>query len=188
MKRRSLLIAALFVANGATAFGQSKVLVLASRVTDNEYTFGRNAASPPTLTQRVLSATNVKRRSLRGLSLWESEVLVDSGVTDKFVSNDVSTDFMEVSGMRIDGQRAEIGQGGSAVQGTWPDGVQLLGQYCTIENCFFERFQGSAMCSARSRSRAAISSLAASTALRSCPAIRRSSTTRRSTTARTPAF
>jgi hypothetical protein len=77
MKRR-ILIAVLLAAATATAHGESTLLVLAGRVTDNEFIFGRNAASPAIRTQRVLSTTN---RSLLGLTPADSVLKADPSIT-----------------------------------------------------------------------------------------------------------
>jgi hypothetical protein len=145
---RFFLIAALLAATASTAHGQSKVLVLASRVTDNEFIFGRNAASPPTRTQRVLSTANP---ALLGLD-WKSSVLVaHSSVTTRFVTNSAygsgGTTNHVVAGLTIDGNR----YADSATPTTSPtydpvaDGVEIDGQGVVIKDCIIKQFWGNAV-------------------------------------------
>ena len=118
----------------------AKVIPIRPAFVDNTFTIGRTVSSPPTLTQRVLTNSDAAKRSFIGSGKNHSKVLVDASVTGKFITNDAETEDMEVCDLWIDGQRT-IGETTSEVD--LCDGVDLTGQFCTIERCLIERIQGS---------------------------------------------
>jgi hypothetical protein len=148
MNTRCFLFAALFAAGTATAFGQSKAPVLANPVTDNEYTFGRNAASPRPLSQRVLTARDAKRKSLLGLSPLDSILRASPEVRGRFVTNDTysagGTEYLRVSGLSIEGGRP-ANQSTAIGERKVANGIDLEGQFSMIAGNKVQSFYGSAI-------------------------------------------
>lgn len=141
MNIRQLTAALLLVCLPTCALGQPSVLLINSSLADNNFIYARNAASPPTKTQRVLSSTN---KALMGLSLKDSVIRANASVTDRFITNDTfgsgGDTYYLVSGLTLDGQLT-AGQG--TVIAFDADGVELDGQYVTVEKNLIKNFAGS---------------------------------------------
>lgn len=138
MKRLTTLTILLLSPLAACAQNEG-VLVLKRDFIDNQYTIGRTSGSPITLTGRALNTTT-GRQGFYGLSRKESHVLVNSSVTDAFITG--TEDELQVRNVTIDGQRY-ADQDEHEGEADIADGVKLTGIGCTVDNCLIKEFWGS---------------------------------------------
>jgi hypothetical protein len=122
---------------------QTKRLVIRQKsLIDNEFIFGSNAASPPTMTQRLLTT----RKGLSGMSFEETVIRPDGSVTGgaAFVA---TTDFPNGSGAAIGPVENIQINGGQGINFELQDvdvahAVKISTEHVRVRNCLITGWRG----------------------------------------------
>jgi hypothetical protein len=111
----------------ASAHAATPLLIITNRtLIDNEFIFGRNAASPPTLSKRIIDLTH---RGVYGLSPADSVIKASTGIAGGIITGNPALTFTEV------GDTGDtITRSGGTGAGSWLSDGFAVGQYIFVTN------------------------------------------------------